>query len=1378
MTGKDAFNLISELGKLFDIVRVIDTAAKRIVKINEDGSISLTNETCHKIWHRDQVCDNCVSDKACRQKRRLEKFEVSKGDIYHVICFPLEIGDRTFSLETVSLMENNVLAEAYDDKKFARLMSDLQEQLYNDPLTGALNRRYFEEHYNEINSSAAMAIVDIDDFKEINDTYGHLTGDVALNSIVKQIQINTRNSDVIVRFGGDEFLIAFSSIPRDVFLGKMDAIRQSIAKIRIPDAPELSLSVSIGCAYDSSSKGAAFEEADKQLYIAKLRKNAVAFENEFTSSNQDGTVGIYSLNDERADCTVLSSHRREISIIKRQNAVITGLSGSLDYACYISRKDKEVICFQTGDRLRKHMDKIDSSLSYTEKMKRFFADIVHKDDLERLREATKKERVVSELRNNSIYFHDFRIVSEGEILYYRIKFVQDRNDPDGILFGLININSKKREEKRRTEEDILRRMMKIIGKLDDDAILVYAIDVETGKYKTLFNDEEYVRRLNFPKTGKENFFESSMKLCRPIVYEPDWILLTEYLNLDRIVREIEEKGASELEYRLMVDGTPAWFRLRTVFADNEDRSSLLACVFAVDKLHRTDGERLSYNAFLEKYTAVFRVDLDNDILHIIKSGPKTKAFLEDTELERMGYSERLRLFAERNVLEDDLSRITEAISIDNIRRKLSENRTFTETFRVPDAEGFRYYEVSATRLNSDKAVHECIIGIKDNNEEILSTAASGKILDEYYSTYVVNTKTGNYRCIHKIGGFGADWGMSGKYDEIMACEEEFTNPEDWGILNAIGSADRLKQYVKDGYPDEIVYRTTDEQEPWEKCIVKKLDEHDGEPVNILVAFGPVEDARSDELNYQQKQREIHLILRQCINLMNSGADPETSVNAMLSVVGGYYKSARAYVCSVDENLETIDVVCEWETSKQEHDENFIIKEITFKRELTEKLKMDGEVSVYSEDGKRCLVAAVPFIDNGSLTGFVALADIGRESRDFSLLRFLGTFIYGEILRKKRKEIENAEKLAVVSALASDYDEVLYITLKESEFDDISEIYRISPVMEKAVPGWKCEKQFSHRLDILRETVVHPEDKKLFKNASTRDNVVNALENGTSYIINFRACIGEALKHYQLKFVADKDEKGNLKGIVAGLHNTDEEINDERERQKQLEQIVRERTGEILEKNEKLNRINEEIFDLFGQITEARDIESGEHIKRVKDFTYILAEQVMNDLPEYGLTEKKVKLISAASSLHDVGKIMIPDEILLKNSSLTPAEFEIMKTHCAKGCKIIEKAPSDWNDEYINTSLEICRWHHEKYDGNGYPDGLVGDEIPISAQIVAVADCFDALINKRSYKDAYERKTALNMILNDECGAFSPKLMNSLRNCSHRFIEQEKKNGLQ
>ncbi len=201
---------------------------------------------------------------------------------------------------------------------------------------------------------------------------------------------------------------------------------------------------------------------------------------------------------------------------------------------------------------------------------------------------------------------------------------------------------------------------------------------------------------------------------------------------------------------------------------------------------------------------------------------------------------------------------------------------------------------------------------------------------------------------------------------------------------------------------------------------------------------------------------------------------------------------------------------------------------------------------------------------------------------------------------------------------------------------------------------------------------------------------------------------------------------------------------------------------------KLRESNDKIVEILGTVVEYRNLESGEHIKRVKYFTEILALQLMKKYPEYGLTDKKIREIVAASALHDVGKITIPDRILLKPGKLTQEEYEYMKSHTTRGCDMLNAIEGIWTDEYRKTCYDICRYHHERYDGRGYPDGLKGDEIPISAQIVSVADVYDALVSERIYKNAYSKEEAFYMIINGECGVFSPKLLECFRMVKEEF----------
>lgn len=198
--------------------------------------------------------------------------------------------------------------------------------------------------------------------------------------------------------------------------------------------------------------------------------------------------------------------------------------------------------------------------------------------------------------------------------------------------------------------------------------------------------------------------------------------------------------------------------------------------------------------------------------------------------------------------------------------------------------------------------------------------------------------------------------------------------------------------------------------------------------------------------------------------------------------------------------------------------------------------------------------------------------------------------------------------------------------------------------------------------------------------------------------------------------------------------------------------------------------NDRITDLLAAVVEYRNMENGDHVKRVKAFTKILAIRMMEDYPEYELTTEKIKRIASASVLHDVGKVMIPDSILLKPGMLTEEEKEYEKSHTIRGYDIISEFADVWDSEYEKCCKEIARWHHERDDGNGYPDGLKGEEIPISAQLVSLADCLDSLISERVHKGALPFDEAYNKILQGECGVFSYKLLECFREVRQELEE--------
>ncbi len=190
-----------------------------------------------------------------------------------------------------------------------------------------------------------------------------------------------------------------------------------------------------------------------------------------------------------------------------------------------------------------------------------------------------------------------------------------------------------------------------------------------------------------------------------------------------------------------------------------------------------------------------------------------------------------------------------------------------------------------------------------------------------------------------------------------------------------------------------------------------------------------------------------------------------------------------------------------------------------------------------------------------------------------------------------------------------------------------------------------------------------------------------------------------------------------------------------------------------------------MINILSHIVEFRNGESGMHVLNVQMFTEILLRQLVRQTDKYNISKADISLIGKASSLHDIGKISVPDHILNKPGRLTPEEFEIMKNHSVAGASMLEELTLYQDEPLVKIAYQICRWHHERYDGRGYPDGLKGEEIPISAQIVALADVYDALTSERVYKKAFSHEKSMEMIMNGECGCFNPLLLECLKAAS-------------
>ena len=209
------------------------------------------------------------------------------------------------------------------------------------------------------------------------------------------------------------------------------------------------------------------------------------------------------------------------------------------------------------------------------------------------------------------------------------------------------------------------------------------------------------------------------------------------------------------------------------------------------------------------------------------------------------------------------------------------------------------------------------------------------------------------------------------------------------------------------------------------------------------------------------------------------------------------------------------------------------------------------------------------------------------------------------------------------------------------------------------------------------------------------------------------------------------------------------------------------------KDEALSELEHEFAKMIGTLAEFRSF-SRNHIKRVREITKIICDTLISYFPESNLDKEDAECIADASCYHDVGKLLIPDDIILKPLKLTDAEFDVIKSHTTKGCEVLDNIKEFQTEKMYHYSWEICRYHHERYDGKGYPENLKGENIPLSAQIVSIADAFDALMTNTTYRKAIDFEKAYSMVMEGECGMFSPRITQCFKMNKDKIEEVSKK----
>lgn len=324
MTKQEAEEMIKQLEKVFDIVRLLDEETLY-------GGSAIESETgdvcqCYSFWGRDEVCENCISLKVMQDKVQRTKLELLGQDFYQVISKYVDIDGKSYVMEMISRLDREVLVD--DDGK-NRLLSEISgynDKLYKDALTGVYNRRYFEEKIKSSRFSAGVAMIDLDDFKIYNDTYGHEAGDMVLDTVVQIVKKNIRKSDILIRYGGDEFLLLLPDIKGDAFEIKLRQIQERVHAAAVPGYSQLRLSVSVGGVLSNGEKiEDAIRRADRYMYQAKMTKNNVVTEQSklCTVDRETGRRGgqkILIIDDSEMNRMILSEMLgEEFDILEAEN---------------------------------------------------------------------------------------------------------------------------------------------------------------------------------------------------------------------------------------------------------------------------------------------------------------------------------------------------------------------------------------------------------------------------------------------------------------------------------------------------------------------------------------------------------------------------------------------------------------------------------------------------------------------------------------------------------------------------------------------------------------------------------------------------------------------------------------------------------------------------------------------------------------------------------------------------------------------------------------------------------------------------------------------------------------------------------------------------
>ena len=275
MTHEELKIMIRELKRVFDIVRIVEAPTDNQCCMNDACEIVSEPGRCFDIWNQDVRCKHCVSMRALSQKQISRKFEFIDSEVYLITAMYAEIDGEPFVIEMLAKLTEETMLGAWGANDFAETIIKYNRKLYLDALTGAYNRQYYDEQLAALPGEYAVGYLDLDRFKDINDTWGHAAGDLALKAVTEAMMSCVSDTDSVVRFGGDEFVLVFRNTSKSTFAARLEKIRETVGESVISEYPDMHLSVSIGGYYGTGTVAELVQKADALLYDAKMNRNNV-----------------------------------------------------------------------------------------------------------------------------------------------------------------------------------------------------------------------------------------------------------------------------------------------------------------------------------------------------------------------------------------------------------------------------------------------------------------------------------------------------------------------------------------------------------------------------------------------------------------------------------------------------------------------------------------------------------------------------------------------------------------------------------------------------------------------------------------------------------------------------------------------------------------------------------------------------------------------------------------------------------------------------------------------------------------------------------------------------------------------------------------------